>query len=330
MAVTLAHVLKLEQRPLQAGIIKNLLRASPILEYIPFQDVNSLTSIAVRWTKLPSVAFRKINSGYTASEGDVDQIAESVYGFGGDIEIDRVYAKLGNMIQDPRALQIEMKSKAMALTFANYFVNGDHATDPDGFEGLKKRVANLPSRQTVNASGGTDILDPTASAANARKFIDKWEEASYKANQGDYQMILLNEQLLWGLGRVFRYLSVSGGPLLDITKDQFDREIMTYKGARMIDAGLLADQSTEVITLTEDPGDGGNDATSAYFVPLNMENGVHGIQLGPMEIYDPLDGGEKESKPTQLIRVEWWCGLSGWGSYGPTRLKNIETPASWT
>ena len=331
MAVTLAQVAKLSDAPLRKGIILNMIRESPILGMVPFENVNSLSSVAVRWTNLPSVAFRKVNAGYTASEGDVEQVYESVYGFGGDIELDRVFKKItGSLIQDPRTLQIEMKTKAMAIKFSDYFINGDHAVDVDGFEGLKKRVSNMPSRQSVRASPTTDVLDPTASAANARLFLDKWEQAMYSANGGNVNAILCNEGLKWGLGRVLRYLNASGGVLLDTSKDEFEREILTYKGAPIMDAGLKSNQSTEIISATETAEDAGTDATSAYFVPFNMEQGITGIQLSEMEVYDPLDGGEKSDKPTNLVRVEWWCGLAGFGSYGFTRLHNIETPSSWT
>jgi hypothetical protein len=173
----------------------------------------------------------------------------------------------------------------------------------------------------------------TASTANARKFIDKFEEAMYKAGGGlggEARIALMNEGIYWGFGRVLRYLSVSGGPLLDLTKDQFGREQLTYKGAQFVDVGLKVDQSTEIITDTEDPGDGGNDGTSIYFVPFSDEQGITGIQLGGMEVYDPLSGGERESKPTKLVRIDWWCGLAGFGSYGPTRLSEIEKASAWT
>ena len=112
--------------------------------------------------------------------------------------------------------------------------------------------------------------------------------------------------------------------------DMFDREVQTYKGARFVDAGLKSDQTTEIITVTEDPGDGGNDGTSAYFVPFNKEQGIIGIHLDPMEIYDPLQGGEMDTAPANLVRIDYWAGLCGFGSYGPTRMHSIENPANWT
>ena len=330
MAINYGQVAKLETEPLRKGIIMNIIRHAKAMEWMPFENVNSLSSVAVRWTNLPDVAFRKINTGYTASEGDVEQVYESVYGFGGDIEMDRVYDKISNYIVDPKTLQIEMKTKSMAYTFNNYLINGDHGTDADGFEGLKVRVDNSPSRQKIRAGSTTDVLDPTASSGNAQRFLSKWEEAWHRANDGNVGAILMNEGLKLGFARVLRYLNVSGGDVLDVTKDSFDRQVITYRGAPFIDMGYTSDQSTEIIPNNETAEDEGSDATSVYFLSFGTDQGISGIQLSDMEVYDPLDGGERETKPTKLVRVEWWCGLAGFGSHGVTRLHNIETPASWT
>jgi hypothetical protein len=280
---------------------------------------------------LPTSKFRRINSGYTPTAGTVEQVYESIYPFGGEIELDRVFKKLGSTyIRDPRTLQIEMRTKSMAITWADYFINGDHAVDPDGFEGLKKRIANMPSRQTIRASKTVDALDPTASAENARQYIDVWEQALYRANSGNASVIIADEGIQWGLGRVLRFAGINGGPLFDVTKDMFDREILTYKGVKILDAGYKVDQTTEIIPNTETDEADNDIATSVYFVPINSEQGVTGIQLSNMEIYDPLSGGERESKPTNLIRVEWFVGLAGFGSFGPTRLYNVLSPDMWT
>lgn len=332
MAYTLAQLAKIEVEPLRKGVIMNLLRDARVMEVLPFENVNSLRSIAVRWATLPTVSFRGINLGYTASEGDYEQVYESVYGFGGEIEFDRVFDKIGNTIVDPKTDQINQKMKAMALTFNDYFINGDHGTDADGFEGLKKRIDSMPSRQKIHfTTNSTDsVLDPTASAANARLFLDKMEELHYKCNRGQVSAYFVNEGMYYGLGRVLRYLGASGAGLLDTTRDSFDREINTYKGAPMIDIGLKRDQTTEIITNTETAGDAGSDATSIYAVSFGTDEGLTGIQLSEMDVYDPLSGGERESKPTKLMRIDWWVGLANFGSYGITRGWNIEAPSAWT
>ena len=127
-----------------------------------------------------------------------------------------------------------------------------------------------------------------------------------------------------------RYLNVSGGGFLDVTKDSFERSIPTLWGSPVIDVGLKRDQSTEIITNTEVAGDSGADSTSIYAVAFNEQQGVVGIQLEPMAIYDPNAGGESESKPVKKVRIDWWVGLAGFGSYGIARGRNLERIADWT
>ena len=327
MAVTLAQVAKLTKDPLRKGVIMNLLRDSLLLDYLPFENVDSLNSVAVRWTNLPDPTWRRINEDYTADEGDFEQVYESVYAFGGELETDRVWGKVrGSMIVDPEVENMKMHNKAMALTWNDYFINGDHATDVDGIEGLRKRISNMPSRQSVRASSSTDIIDPTASAANCRYYFDKWEEAFMYANNGDLQMIMCNLGIKLGLGRVLRYAAIAQGSLLDVTKDQFDRPIYTYRGIPLTDMGLKLDQSTEIIANGQTAEDSGTDATDAFFVPFNTEQGITGIQLDPIEVFD----GKKDKSTADVTVIEWWVGLAGFGSYGPVRLHNIEEPTAWT
>ena len=331
MALTLAQLAKIEIDPLRKYVLANLLRDAKAMELLPFTDVNSLNSIAVRWRVLPSVAFRKINAGYTPSEGDTEQVWESVYALGGEIKFDRVFDKVQNTIIDIKKMNADMKIKAMALTFNDYLINGDHATDTDGFEGLKKRVAGMPTRQSVYFAGSTSAaLDVTASAANANVFFAKLEEMHYKCNTGQCNAFIMNEAMIYGVGRAARYVTSAGGLFLDVTKDSFDRSITSYKGSNFVDIGLKADQSTEIILDTEAAGDAGADATSIYAVSFNEDQGVIGIQLPPgLESYDPLGGGEQESTPTKLLRIEWWLGLAGFGSYGIVRGRNVEGASQW-
>lgn len=327
MAITLAQVAKLTTDPLRKGIIMNLLRECEILEYLPFENVSSLNSVAVRWTNMPDVTWRRINEDYTADEGDFEQVYESVYAFGGTLEADRVWKKVrGSLIVDPEVENMKMYTKSMAITFGDYFINGNHAVDVDGIEGLRIRIANGPARQSVRFSATTDILDPTASAANAQLFFTGLETAFEYANGGDVQMILCNVGVKLGLGRVLRYAAISGGSLLDITKDQFDRPQYTYRGVPLLDVGLKLDQVTEIITNSQTAEDLGTDATDMFFVPTNSEQGVIGIQLDPLEVFD----GKKDKSTADTTVIEWWVGLAGFGSYGPVRAHNLETPASWT
>lgn len=330
MAYTLAQLAQLEKDTIKAGIMWNIVRESKIMEQLPWESVSALTNMGLRIRTLPDVAFRKINGVYTEdTAGAVEPFWESVYPFGGEIKFDRLFSKVNNTIVDPKVLITEMKVRAMSYKFSDYYINGDHAVDADGFEGLKKRVAGMPTTQTVWFAGSAAAaLDPKASAANARTFFDKLEEMFFMCNGGQVSQIICNQGMVLGVGSVLRYAQTVGGMgLLDTAKDSFDRTFYTYRGIPLTDVGLKKDQATEIITDTETAGDAGTDATSIYMVSYgSSEQQLTGIQLGPIEKI-PL--GIAKGDPTDGLLIEWAVGLSNFGTKAIVRGRNVEGASQW-
>ena len=327
MAVTLADYAKQSKDPLQKGFIMDLLRESDLMNVVPFDTVEGLQVEGTRWQTLPSVAFRKINAGYTEGTGTTEQIAETLTGLGGDVKIDRFLTGNSNVREDPLTTQMKMKAKAIAFKFNDAFFNGDTGTDPDSFDGLKKRVANMPSRQTIDLSSSGDSLKVLASAANENTFIDAFHKAVKYCSGATH--IFANETTYLGLGQVARRLN-----LYQTLTDALGRTWNSISSGSnvlpIIDVGLKSDKSTEIITNTEDPGDAGNDASSIYVVRMDTDDGLHGIQLqghGP-DVYDPLTGGEMESGPQYLRRIDWGVGLFNLSQYVIVRIKGFKMAAS--
>jgi len=330
MAMTLAKLAQLEIPDIKRYIILNIIRHSKLMSWLPFENVSSLKSVAIRWQTLPDVAWRGIGGSYTESSGEFEQVWESVYGFGGEILWDRIFEKVKNTVGDWKRQVTDQKLMAMSFKFNDYFINGDHAVDPLGIEGLKKRIAGMPARQTVYfAASNAAALDVTASTANARTFFDSLETMAVRCGDGP-KAFLVNEAMYLGLGRAARYLQISSGGWLDTTKDTMGRDIVTFKGVPLIDVGFKEDQSTEIITDTETAGDSGADATSIYAVAFGDQQGVTGIQLSELEAYDPNNGGEMSTQPAKQLRIEWWMGLASFGSYGMVRGANCEGASQWT
>jgi hypothetical protein len=259
---------------------------------------------------------------------------DGVYIFGGEIEIDRVYRKVGNMQAPAKERQILLKSKAMALKWNDQWINGDIATNPDGFDGLKKRVSNMPARQlhAFTAAGAT-AFDPTASAAAARTYMHKLRQAWAYCNDGNVDALYMNLDVKLGMSKVADLISMSGSDSFGKEKDQFGADVITYRGKPLRDTGYQINMSTEVIPNTETALDAGGDATSIYLVSFDPIEGIVPIQLDNLEIY-PIgsydNAGERESTPSNLIRVEWICGLHSPGDYGIVRAYNLSDPALWT
>lgn len=331
--ITLAQLAQVEKDPLTKFMALSILRECKVMSMLPFQNVSSLQVRAQFWEVLPTGgAFRSINEGYSSAEdGQIGDSWEAVYGFGGDITFDNVLSMVSNTVADPVQLQVEGKLKSMGIQWNNNFINGDVATDPKGFNGLKKRVAGMPARQrmTWTALSSAAPLDPTASAANARRFLNVLRKAYRFCNAGKVSAILCNEDTILGLSAALIYAQATGD-YLAITKDQFDQEWTTYRGVPLVDMGYLADQSTEIITTTETAGDGGADSTSVYFASFNTEDGIYGIQLNQMQVYDPLNGAELSTKPSKMKRVDWWNGLASFGTRGLVRVSNLSNLAGFT
>lgn len=330
--ITLGQLAQVETEPVKKGILMNLIREFSVMEVLPFQSVSSLRNVAIRWGKLPTGGtWRKLNEGYTAAqEGTVEPVEESLFGFGGEITYDRVIGKITNTIVDPIVLQTEMKLKAISIGLKNAFINGDHLTDEDSIEGLKKRVSNLPARQTVYFASSTSAgLDVTASAANARTFVNKLDEMWEYCLGGKVDAIFCNEKFKIGIKKAFNYLQ-SAGNYFDVTKDMLGRKYLTYNGATLYDMGYDTDQSTEIITNTETGGTGSSNTTSIYMASFDQTEGLNGMQLEPLQAYDPLNGAESASTPSKMLRIDWWMGLVLFGSHGLVRGRNLLAPSSWT
>lgn len=329
MAITLIDYFKQSKDPESAAFISDLLRNSNLMGIIPFVDTDGFQVEATRWQTVPATAFRTIGSGYTESTGNTEQLTETVFAVGGDVKVDRLFTKAKNTFEQPLQTQMKMKAQSIAFTFNNYLINGDHAVDADGFEGVKKRISNMPTRMTINLdsnqAGTGSSLKVFASTANINLFLDSWHKAKKYVDGATH--ILVNESTYLGLAASIRRASPA---MFDTTKDNFDREIMTFMGLPIIDVGLLKDKSTEIITTSEDPGNGTLDATSAYFVRIDTEDGLHGLQLAGTspEPYDPLTGGELESGPQYLRRIDWAVGLINVSNYCMARVKGFKMASS--
>jgi hypothetical protein len=315
---------------------------------IPVVDTDGLKVSDTRWQTLPSVSTRQIGGAYTESTGTVEKVEDTLFIYGGDIQVDRVLLKVKNVIENPLTLQGKMKVAALAARFNNDFINNDHTIDLNGFEGLKKRVANQPGRMTIDLATGGVSLKVLASTATEQAFIDGLHQAMHilGADQGDTLRdvniaLFINEKTFLGIGQVLRRVQ-----LLSTMKDAYDRIWNTFGPVKLVDVGFQGDQATEIITNTEDPGDASNTASSMYMVRFGGiarsdasgrvtttdDDGVRLMQLSGTnpEPYDPLNGAEggAGAAPLLLRRIDWVIGLKQAGRYSVVRLKGFKMAAS--
>ena len=318
--VTLLEYQKLaksKSNKLFLGLIEDLIRKWDVWSILPSRQVTGLSVKGSRWNTLPSVAFRKINAAYSATKGTTEDIEETLTMLGGEIIIDRVLTKVKDTVQNPLEVQMDMISTAMTLQMAYSLINGNQGENVDSFDGIKIRVSNMPARCTIYLDSdhdGTNTRLPVLySSANRQEFLDAVHQAVLRTNATH---LLMNESTYEGFGRIFRREG-----LMDTTQDQYGRTWDAIQlGSRkipLVDVGLKNDKSTEVIPNDEDPGDGGNDATSLYAVRFDKNDGLHLLELAGTspDPYDPLNGAEMETQPAYKRRIDWGVGLFNLSQY---------------
>ena len=113
--LTLTEASKLIQNPLQRGVVETFARTSPVLERLPFMDVNgNAYSYNVEQT-LPGIAFRDYNTSYTESTGVVNPHTEKLYIMGGISSVDRALVKTQGSVNKIRAIHDNMKARQRPL-----------------------------------------------------------------------------------------------------------------------------------------------------------------------------------------------------------------------
>jgi len=305
-AWTLSELSKIETDTLRKSVIDTLLMESNLMQMLPWETIGQLATTIVRVQDLPSVGFRKINEGYAAGVGHFEQKVENISLMGCYLDCDKAIARAKNTIADARAISQVMALKAMAYKFNDKFINGNPASDPEEFKGLQKRVDDLYAEgyteQYIDNAGtsGDGILLSTAESHN---FLNKLDQLIYSIKGHSPDFLLMNKKMLLALRSILRKEK-----LLDNTRDMFDRVVDVYQGCRLVDIGVKADQSTEIITNTETlEAAGAAESTSIYAVKFGIGELLWGIQEYPLEVEDK---GLLEASPVYRTEVDWPLGLA--------------------
>ena len=321
---TLAEMSKVEKDTLRKSVIDTLLMESNLMEIVPWETIGALATTIVRMGTLPSVGFRKINDGYSSGTASFEQRVENIALMGGYFDTDKAIARAKNTIANARAITQVMMTKAIAYKFNDKFINGNPESDPEEFKGLKERVTDLYNEgytgQLVDFQcNGVGILN---SETTAHAFINSLDSMMYQVKGHKVDFLLMNSKTLLAVRAVMRKAR-----LLDQTKDQFSRNIDVYNGARMIDIGVTANQTTEVIGECETAAGAatGGESSSIYAVRFGIGEYAWGIQEYPMEVDDK---GLLEDKPIYRTEMDWPVGLAVADPYSIARGIDIIADAS--
>lgn len=322
MPVSIVDYAKLIKDPMSLGLFKNLVRMRDVLKVFPIVSADGFTVSAERWHTLPTHGFRKLNAGFTETTGTTDSQEDRLAIFGGEYRVDKALNKTKvPMLRKPQQVQFDMHSKAMERGIAWNIFRGDIDTTPDGFDGLVKRFSTagalvggrFPASQVIDC-GNLNVL---TAAAQAQQFCTFLDRAIIACDLGGSTVqegiprgaIFTNRAGIIGINNAFRLTGYSVGVV-----DMLGYRWKAYNELPIIDVGVARDMTTEIITNTDDPGDGGADGSWMFVCRFAEPNGdiedpgSDGLvlaQVGNIGHYGPEDHNLHE-----VWDMEWIVGLA--------------------
>jgi len=300
-ALTLAEAAKLETGDLlRQGVIEAYSGSSDVLANLRFEDVpgGSLTYISEE--SYPGVGFRGVNEGYTASTGVLNPKTETLTISGGDLDVDKFILASRGVGQ--RAVQIDLKTRALGLAWTKGFVKGDNQSNVREFDGLQVRLTGEQKFQAGTTANGTALSLAVMDEAVRRTL--------------DPTAILMSSKMKNKFRAAARNTSVAG--YVQFTTDELGKEIMLFGGLPILTVDLDAD-GNEILGFNEAATSGTATGSSIYIMNLG-DNGVTGIQNGGIMVNDL---GEIDDSPVLRTRVEWYSGLAVFHGKAATRIWSI-------
>ncbi|TFC92047.1 MULTISPECIES: major capsid protein [Cryobacterium] len=181
MAISLAEGKNNASTDLDLSVIDEFRKTGVIPDSLIFDDVVNPAgggdTLAYGYRRLITQATadtRAINSEYTDQNVTTTPYVTSLAVMGGSFGVDRVVAKLGAAASGSITLNIAQKVKSTNAKFADLVINGDTATDANGFDGLDKALVG--SSTEFRSALVTNWTDFDTNARAEHKALDDIDE----------------------------------------------------------------------------------------------------------------------------------------------------------
>lgn len=298
MAMTMVEAAKYSNDVLQVGIIEKIVKDDPILERIPWKDIqgNGLTYNVE--TTLSGADWYNVGDTWVESTSEVTQSTAVLRILGGDADVDNFLKATRGDQQDLMSEQIQAKTKAMKQKWGENFYYGYNAGSPKEFDGLHVLIAD----STYNSIGvATDATTETALS------MAKLDEAVDRVKGGKPDLIIMSKQLRRNINK---YLKAIGG----LTGAEFQgKTVQTYLDIPIAVSDYIKDTENcdDLIGSTyygfenTTPDNTDDTATSVFVLRFGPE-ACCGLQNAPIQV-EHL--GSLETKDAERVRIKWYCSI---------------------
>lgn len=307
MALTLVEQAKLVNDPLQAGVIETFPAYSPVLQYMPFMNVNHRSYTYNQEDTLPGIAFRDFGEDYDEDTGTVNPVTEKLRIFGGHSDVDRALVKTDGNINDTRAIHDRMKAKSASLFFTKKFFKGENSSgSPDEFDGLEARLT------------GNQVIDAGSSSDGDELTLDMLDELM-DAVSGTPDVLFMNKTMRRKVNSLIR----SAGQAIETVSGVFGQQLQAYAG---VPIGVIEEdeEGNDILAFNEpdNTSDGGDETcTSIYAVKFGVKEYVSGLQAGSLDV---IDHGLYSGGVAYRTTIEWIAGMAIFHPRSAARLKGLK------
>lgn len=286
--ISLAQSARMTNDVLQAGVIEVLATESKLLQLLPFMNVQGSGYTYNIEKNLGSAQFRKVNGGYTIAEIETIPVTERIVILGDEAVVDTYQIAVESDINNLMAIEVALRTKAIAHKFEKCFING----------GSKSATAGVPSETVANEFVGILPRYTEATPANIptealtlfqAQVIEKSEDLIADLDTlldmvvGGADCLIMNK-------KTRRQLTAKGRAFCEYRQGEFGTQFVQYGGVDIvdIDGELLAD---DIIIAAK----------------FGAKEAVCGLQNGGVRV---TALGEMESQPQLKTRIEWFVGLA--------------------
>jgi hypothetical protein len=301
MALTLAESAKLETDFLRRGVIETFGEFSPVLEDLPFVQVQGNSYRYNLEDALPEVDFRAVNAPYTESTATVSAQSETLAIFGGVVDVDRYLQQVRGSVNDQRALQTRLKVKSLALAFTREFFKGDATSNPDSFNGMSKRLTGGQLITADAGAGNGDVLK--------LEYVDQLIDTVWGGPDVLY-MNKANRRKLVQLGRETELITVEMDPA---------GRVRTYYDGIPVKVVDKDNHNDDILGFDETVG-AEDESSSVYAVRYGADEFVCGLTNGGIQVEDL---GLIPNPPVFRTLIEWYVGLGVFNPQSAARLRGI-------
>jgi hypothetical protein len=305
---------RLKETNFEKGIVEMFIRESDLLKVLPFDNTDTMSIQTRRMNALPAVTWRQRGQRFSdGGQPGFETVTDALYNIGAEINIDDADMKdKGPFIVNPLKFNTEAKVKSIVYDFHDKVINGDHAVDPNSFEGLKVRIGNLASSQTLYSTAHLDVRPSGITSATAYAFLARIDEAKYNCDGHSCDICLTDADFIRALKNAIRVVGQFVAPVATPTTDVNPRATSNfpantagnayeYDGVKYIDMGVKADQTTHIVATETDDS---VTCRPAYFVKLGGNN-FSMIQYAPLTASEPM---LLDDLVTYRSVISWYIG----------------------